>query len=80
MTEIGTPNSPTALRVLLLGSGELGKEVAIVNPDPIGKAHDFLLRHTPFGHARAIEPLCMLWCIPGMTRGSWTHAFKLLRK
>ncbi|HQN41843.1 MAG TPA: formate-dependent phosphoribosylglycinamide formyltransferase, partial [Pseudomonadales bacterium] len=29
MTEIGTPNSPTALRVLLLGSGELGKEVAI---------------------------------------------------
>ncbi len=30
--------------------------------------------------ARAIEPLCMLWCIPGMTRGSWTHAFKLLHK
>ncbi len=30
--------------------------------------------------ARAIEPLCMLWCIPGMLRGSWTHAFRLLRK
>ena len=30
--------------------------------------------------ARAIEPLCMLWCIPGMTRGSWSHALKLLRK
>jgi predicted dinucleotide-binding enzyme len=30
--------------------------------------------------ARAIEPLCMLWCIPGMTGGSRTHAFKLLRK
>jgi len=29
--------------------------------------------------ARAIEPLCMLWCIPGISRGSWTHAFKLLR-
>lgn len=29
--------------------------------------------------ARAIEPLCMLWCIPGMTGGGWTHAFKLLR-
>ncbi len=27
--EFGTPQSPTALRVLLLGSGELGKEVAI---------------------------------------------------
>jgi predicted dinucleotide-binding enzyme len=29
--------------------------------------------------ARAIEPLCMLWCIPGMTGNGWTHAFKLLR-
>jgi 8-hydroxy-5-deazaflavin:NADPH oxidoreductase len=29
--------------------------------------------------ARAIEPLCMLWCIPGLTGGGWTHAFKLLR-
>lgn len=29
--------------------------------------------------ARAIEPLCMLWCIPGFQRGEWTHAFKLLR-
>jgi predicted dinucleotide-binding enzyme len=30
--------------------------------------------------ARAIEPLCILWCIPGFTGGGWTHAFKLLRK
>jgi predicted dinucleotide-binding enzyme len=30
--------------------------------------------------ARAIEPLCMLWCIPGFRQGSWNHAFKLLRK
>jgi predicted dinucleotide-binding enzyme len=30
--------------------------------------------------ARAIEPLCMLWCIPGFLQGSWGHAFKLLRK
>jgi predicted dinucleotide-binding enzyme len=29
--------------------------------------------------ARAIEPLCMLWCIPGMLRNEWTHAFKLLK-
>jgi predicted dinucleotide-binding enzyme len=28
--------------------------------------------------ARAIEPLCMLWCIPGFLNSSWTHAFKLL--
>lgn len=29
--------------------------------------------------ARAIEPLCMLWCIPGFLRNEWTHAFKLLK-
>ena len=29
--------------------------------------------------ARAIEPLCILWCIPGFLRQEWTHAFKLLR-
>ncbi len=28
--------------------------------------------------ARAIEPLCMLWCIPGFLRNDWMHAFKLL--
>ena len=30
--------------------------------------------------ARAIEPLCMLWCIPGFLRNEWTHAFKLLER
>jgi hypothetical protein len=29
--------------------------------------------------ARAIEPLCMLWCIPGFRKNQWTHAFKLLK-
>jgi len=29
--------------------------------------------------ARAIEPLCMLWCIPGFLRNDWMHAFKVLR-
>ena len=29
--------------------------------------------------ARAIEPLCMLWCIPGFLRQEWGHAFKLLK-
>jgi hypothetical protein len=29
--------------------------------------------------ARAIEPLCILWCIPGFRRNSWGHALKLLR-
>ena len=30
--------------------------------------------------ARAIEPLCVLWCIPGLLRNEWNHAFKLLKK
>ncbi len=30
--------------------------------------------------ARAIEPLCMLWCIPGFLKNDWAHAFKLLKK
>ena len=30
--------------------------------------------------ARAIEPLCILWCIPGFIRNQWNHAFKLLKQ
>jgi len=29
--------------------------------------------------ARAIEPLAMLWCIPGILRGEWRIAFKLMK-
>lgn len=29
--------------------------------------------------ARAIEPLCILWCIPGFIKNEWMHAFKLLK-
>ena len=28
--------------------------------------------------ARAIEPLCILWCIRGFKENKWNHAFKLL--
>jgi predicted dinucleotide-binding enzyme len=31
--------------------------------------------------ARAIEPLCQLWCIPGFRENKWTnYAFHLLRR
>jgi 8-hydroxy-5-deazaflavin:NADPH oxidoreductase len=31
--------------------------------------------------ARAIEPLCQLWCIPGFRQNAWAdHAFHLLRR
>jgi hypothetical protein len=29
--------------------------------------------------ARAIEPLCKLWCIPGFKDNRWSHAFKMLK-
>jgi predicted dinucleotide-binding enzyme len=29
--------------------------------------------------ARAIEPLCMLWCIPGLRQNQWSHAIAMLR-
>lgn len=29
--------------------------------------------------ARAIEPLSILWCIPGFLNNQWAHAFKLLK-
>jgi predicted dinucleotide-binding enzyme len=32
----------------------------------------------PAQAARAIEPLCILWCIPGFLRNQWTHAFGFL--
>jgi predicted dinucleotide-binding enzyme len=28
--------------------------------------------------ARAIEPLCILWCIPGFLSNDWRHALKML--
>jgi len=30
--------------------------------------------------ARAIEPLCQLWCARGFLQGQWGHAFALIRK
>jgi predicted dinucleotide-binding enzyme len=30
--------------------------------------------------AGTIENLCILWCIPGIIKNQWSHAFKLLKK
>jgi hypothetical protein len=63
--------------MFICGNNELAKdEVKIIlqefgwDIEDMGKAEA----------ARAIEPLCMLWCIPGMLHNSWNHAFRLLRK
>ena len=30
--------------------------------------------------SRALEPLCMLWVLPGFLRNEWRHAFKMLTR
>ena len=30
--------------------------------------------------SRALEPLCILWCLPGFLRNEWHHAFRMLTK
>jgi len=57
-------NDDGAKRIVTGLLGELGWDTA-----EMGKAES----------ARAIEPLCMLWCIPGFLRNEWTHAFALLK-
>jgi hypothetical protein len=52
------------------------KQVAQINEQFGWETADMGTAHA----ARAIEPLCMLWCIPGFTRGDWMHAFKMLTK
>ncbi|MDO8625774.1 MAG: NAD(P)-binding domain-containing protein [Candidatus Diapherotrites archaeon] len=52
------------------------KEVAVIleqfgfEPEDMGRVEA----------ARPIEALCVLWCIPGLTRNEWNHTFKLLKK
>jgi predicted dinucleotide-binding enzyme len=29
--------------------------------------------------ARALEALCIVWCMPGFLKNDWMHAFKVLR-
>lgn len=56
-------NDPDAKRLVRGVAEQFGWEV-----EDMGKAEA----------ARAIEPLCMLWCIPGFLHSDWRHAFKLL--
>ena len=54
-----------ALYHLLLA---MGKQVTILNPDPVSRSYDFLLRHTPFHSARttaaipAVDVVVLLDC------------------
>jgi predicted dinucleotide-binding enzyme len=52
------------------------KQVAFILEKFGWEAEDMGTAHA----ARAIEPLCILWCIPGFVRNDWVHALKLLKK
>jgi predicted dinucleotide-binding enzyme len=74
MVNPSLPAGPPTM--FLCGNNEKAKAMvmAIIRqfgwaPEDMGKAEA----------ARAIEPLCILWCIPGFARNQWQHAFKLLR-
>jgi predicted dinucleotide-binding enzyme len=68
---------------------EGGPPTMFICGDDAGAKRDVAALLTSFGwetadmgtarSARAIEPLCVLWCVLGFTQNSWMHAFKLLR-
>ena len=70
------PSFESKPTMFICGNNESSKkEVSVIinqfgwEPADFGKAES----------ARAIEPLCMLWCIPGISKNEWRHAFKLLK-
>lgn len=62
--------------MFICGNNENAKKEAIYILDQFGWESEDMGKAES---ARAIEPLCMLWCIPGFLKNQWTHAFKLLK-
>ena len=70
------PSFESKPTMFICGNNEYAKKEASVIIDQFGwETADFGMAES----ARAIEPLCMLWCIPGLSDNKWTHAFKLLK-
>lgn len=68
--------------------GDAKSAMFICGDDEAAKAEARMLCER-FGHdvwdlgtakaARGIEPLCIVWCLPGFRQNDWTHAFAMLR-
>lgn len=70
------PTFKTRPTMFICGNNKDAKKEVSVIIDQFGwETADFGMAES----ARAIEPLCMLWCIPGLSSNEWTHAFKLLK-
>ena len=62
--------------MFICGNNENAKNEVSIIIDRFGwETADFGMAES----ARAIEPLCMLWCITGIAKNEWAHAFKLLK-
>ena len=71
------PSFESRPSMFICGNSEAAKQEVSVILDQFGfDAEDMGMAAA----ARAIEPLCMLWCIPGFRENRWTHAFKLLKR
>ncbi len=89
MPRFGVLGSGEVGQVLARGLKDHGYEVRIVEPDAAQAEAVVATVLDQFGWdaadmggaiaARAIEPLAVLWCIPGFLQDSWAHAFRLLR-
>ncbi|WP_425389620.1 NADPH-dependent F420 reductase [Ekhidna sp.] len=71
--EIGGGQKPT---MFIAGNDDSAKQEVTTILDQFGWETEDMGKAEA---ARAIEPLCMLWCIPGFKDNKWSHAFKLLR-
>ena len=70
------PSFESKPTMFICGNNENAKKEVSLIIDQFGwETADFGMAES----ARAIEPLCMLWCITGLSKNEWTHAFKLLK-
>ncbi len=70
------PNFAEKPTMFICGNNDHAKEDVVAILDQFGWEASDMGKATA---ARAIEPLCILWCIPGFLRGEWNHAFKLMK-
>jgi 8-hydroxy-5-deazaflavin:NADPH oxidoreductase len=73
---IDPPFEPTPTMFICGNNASAKKEVSALLEEVGWEVEDF----GNVESARAIEPLCMLWCIPGMRENRWNIAFKLLKQ
>ncbi len=70
------PPFPTKPTMFICGNNQAAKKEVTNILDQFGWEAADMGKDTS---ARAIEPLCILWCIPGMNNNEWSHAFKLMK-